>query len=122
MTLDHPQALGVQLGSIRKILAVKEPVGVVVQFMPALVLGIQRREKCARITCVNQDRAMVSAAKLPERVDPRIIDADQPATAVAMAQAEGLVDLQPLGASLETRLQPLELAIGPARLVDALEC
>ena len=64
---------------------------------------------------------MVLAAELPERVDLGIVDRDQPAVLVAMAQAQALVDLQPLGAGLEARLQPLQLPIGPARLVDAVE-
>ena len=118
---DDAQPLGVQLGASGKILAVEEPVGVVVELMPALVLGVERREEGAWVGRVDHDRALVLAAQLPERIDLGIVDRDEAAVLVAMAQSQGLVDLQALGSGLETRLQPLQLAIGPARLVDAVE-
>ena len=40
---------------------------------------------------------------------------------VAVAQPQALVDLQALRPGLEARLQPLQLAIGPAGLVDPVE-
>ena len=61
------------------------------------------------------------AQDLPDRVELGVVDRQEPAVLVADAQAERLVELQPLGPGLEALGQPRRLAGRPARLVDAGE-
>ena len=60
-------------------------------------------------------------AHLPDRVELRVIDRHELAVLVAVAQAERLVELQPLGPGLEALFEPLGLALAPVRVVDAVE-
>ena len=96
------------------VVAVEEPVGVLVQLVPALVVAVQRREEGGRVGGVDHDRPLVLAADLPDRVELRVVDRHELAVLVAVAQPEGLVELQALGPGLEARLQPLGLALAPA--------
>jgi hypothetical protein len=94
---------------------------VLVQLVPALVITVERREEGAGVAGVDLDRAMVLGTEIPERVELGVIDGHEPAVLIAVTEAERLMNLQALGAGLETALQPLDLAVGPAGVVDALE-
>ena len=65
--------------------------------------------------------AACSGPDLPDRVELRVVDRQEAAVLVADAQAQRLVELQPLGAGLEALGQPRRLAGRPARVVDAGE-
>ena len=49
MAGDDPDPLGVQLGAAGEILAVEEPLGMLVELVPALVVPVQRREEGAGV-------------------------------------------------------------------------
>ncbi len=110
-----------ELGAGRIILAVKEPVGVVVELVPPFVLAVQWSEERSRVGRVNHHRPLVLAAKLPERVDLGIVHGHEMTILVAMPEPQGFMNLQPLGPGSKPCLQPLELAIGPSGLLDPLE-
>ena len=92
-----------------------------VQFVPALVEAIERREERGRIGRVDHDRPPVLGTQLQDRLELRIVDRHQPAILVAIAQPERLVELQSLGPGLEARFQPFGLALAPFVVVDAVE-
>src|SRR5262249_39100588 len=70
---------------------------------------------------VDQGGLVVLRAYFPNGVELWVVDLHQLAVLVAVAQAEELVKLQPAGARLEARLQPLRLALAPVRIIDAIE-
>ena len=121
MAGDDPDPLGVQLGAAGEVLAVEEPLGVLVELVPALVVPVERREEGAGVARVDLDRPLVPGADLPDRVELGVVDRQEAAVLVADAQAQRLVELQPLGPGLEALGQPRRLAVRPARLVDAGE-
>ena len=118
---DHPDPLGVQLGALGVVFAVEEPLGMLVQLVPALAEPVERREERAGVARVDLDRPLVTGADFPDRVELGIIDRYESAVLVAGAEAQRLVELQALGAGLEALAQPRGLAIRPARLVDTVE-
>ena len=61
MAGDRPDPLGVQLGALGEILAVEEPLGVLVQLVPALAEAVERREERTGIARVDLDRPLVAA-------------------------------------------------------------
>ena len=75
------------------------PVGVGVQLVPTLVAGVERVEEGHRVGDMDHHRQVERAGRGPQRVEPRIIDRHQPAMLIAHVQAEGLPDLEPLGAA-----------------------
>ena len=92
MSSDHPKPLLMEFRPRWKILAVEEPVGMVVKLVPPLVLGVEGSEEGARVSRVNHHGAPVPAAKIPERVDPRVVNSEQPAVLAANAQPQRFVD------------------------------
>ncbi len=115
---DHADPLGVQVGTLGEILAVEEPFGVLVQFVPALAVAVERGEEGAGVAGVDLDRPLEAGADLPDRVELGVVDREEAAVAVADAQAERLVKLEALGAGFEALGQPGRLSVGPARVVD----
>ena len=53
------------------VLAVEEPLGVLVQLVPALAEPVERREERAGVARVDLDRPLVAGADLPDRVELR---------------------------------------------------
>ena len=111
--------LGVQIGAFGEILAVEEPLGMLVQLMPAFVESVERREEGARVSGMDFDRSLVSGTDFPDRVELGVIDRQEPAILVADAQAQRFVKLEALGPGLEARAQPRGFTIRPAWLVDS---
>ncbi len=109
------------LAPLRKLIAEKEPVRVRVQFMPALVEAIERREERGRVRDVDHDRPTVTSARFPDAVELRIIDRHELSRFVAVTQAQPLVDLEAPGAGTKTLFEALHFPIGPVVVIDAVE-
>jgi hypothetical protein len=92
---DHPQPLGLQRGAGGEVRPVERPVGVLGELEQALVVAVGRGEEGARVTGVDDDGPAESAAEVPERVDPGVVDRDQRPARATAAEAQALVDLQP---------------------------
>lgn len=117
----HALELRQQLLARRKTPSEKQPVGMLVQLMPAFVLAIERREECRRVCRVNHDRPPMPGTHLPDGVERRIVNGHQRTVLAAHGKAQGLMNLQSLGAGLETCLQPCGFARTPAFAANALE-
>ncbi len=82
---DQANELGQQFLLGRIILAVKQPVGMLVQLVPALVVTIQGREERRRIGRVDHHGPMILGASLENRIEFVIVDFQQRAIFVANA-------------------------------------
>src|SRR5690242_10127016 len=89
--------------------------------MPALIVLVERGPKGGRIRGVDDDRPMVLGAEVPDRIELRIVDGDQPTVFVAMTEPEPLVELESSRACFESTFQALGLPRTPARIVDSLK-
>ena len=91
----HARRVGVVVGPRRP----EMPVRVGVELLPALVRRVERLEERHRIGDVDDDRDPELRGGRPQRVEPRVVDGDQPAVRVACAKPERLPDLEPAGAA-----------------------
>ena len=87
------------------------PVRVGAQLLPALVRRVERLEEGDRVGDVDDDRDPELGGGRPQRVEPRVVDGDQPAVRIARAQAERLPDLEPAGAARDRVAQPRRLRL-----------
>ncbi|GAC1670264.1 MAG: hypothetical protein NVS9B8_13430 [Candidatus Limnocylindrales bacterium] len=62
------------------------------EFLPALIGGIERLEERDRIGDVDQDWETQLASRHPEWIKADVIDCDEPTLGVARAQAKELPD------------------------------
>jgi len=67
------------------------------KLFPSLVLVVDRQEERSRVGRVNQDRQAQFAARLPDRIPARIIDANERAIRVAINQAEVFENFEAAG-------------------------
>ncbi len=67
-------SLGVEIGALGVPLAVEQPLGMLVQFMPALAEPVEWCEEGTGIARVDFDRPFVLGTDLPDRVELRVID------------------------------------------------
>ena len=63
-----------QLGVAGKIVIVKRPVGMIIQFFIALVEAVSRGEERNRIGDMNGDRHAELPARVPHRIEARVVD------------------------------------------------
>src|SRR5690606_33501920 len=88
------------------------------KLQPSFVVRIHGLPERAWIRRMNQYRNAQLAALVPDRPDPRIIDPDPLALAVAHRHAQILVDLQTTRTHLHVLLQLAEGSLLPLRIVD----
>ena len=93
------------------------PIGMGLQFFPALVGFIQRIEEGHRIGHMDHHRPIEFGRRLPDRIEPRVVDLHQLVVMIAHVQSERLPDLQTLRAPLRLLAQTLR---GPLRKPIAL--
>ncbi len=91
----------------RKRRAEKLPIGMALQLFPAFVRFIQRIEKRHRISHVDHHGPIEFRRRLPDGIEPRIVDLHQFAMMIAHVQSERLPDLQTLRAPLRLLAQTL---------------
>ena len=77
-----------------------------VQFLPALVMVIQRIEEGHRVGNVDEHRPVQRGSRLPDRVQSRVVKRSAAPLIVGDTQAKGLPDLQALRAPGSLLLQP----------------
>ena len=87
------------------------------QFFPALVGFVERIEEGHRIGHVDHHRPIEFRRRLPDRIEPRIVDLHQLIMMIAHVQPERLPDLQALRAPPGLLTQTLR---GPLRKPIAL--
>ena len=118
---DDSVPLRMQLVAFRELRIGEEPVRVLVQLVPALIVAIQWSEERAGVGGVNLDGPFVFRADLPDCVELGVVHGDVAAVSIAMTEAERLVELQALGPRAKAGFESLGLAIGPAWVINALE-
>ena len=83
MLRDHAVARGNQFLQRWKLRTIKAPIRMRDEFFIALVLAVDRVEKCLRVADMNAHGNSESPAFLPHRVDARIINRDKLARFIA---------------------------------------
>ncbi len=94
MTGDDTIAGRVQFIERWKIPAMETPARVAAQLFPAFVEAVDGVEECRGIAAVNQHGDAEVPTGRPNRIPPRVIDLDQPAVGIAVAEPQLLKNLQ----------------------------
>ncbi len=100
---DHRLQLPQDLLARRIGAAAERPVGVLVQFLVAFVLLVDRLPERLRIAAVDRHRQPQSPGGRPHRVQPRVIDGDDLLVLVFPVQPKRLGDFSPLAPSAAAR-------------------
>ena len=79
--------------------------------------GIERLEERDRVRDMDRDRHAELARGRPQRVEPRVVDRDEPSARVPRPQAEQLPDLEPARAGGDPVTQARGLGLAERRIV-----
>ena len=88
MARDQAVASLKQLRIARKIIIIKRPVRMIVEFLIPLVKAIGRSEECNRVRDVNRDRHFQLPTGVPHGIEPRVVNFHQFARRDVLAQIE----------------------------------
>ena len=88
------------------------PVGVVAQFLPALVVFIDRVKESHRVSHVDHDRQVQLARRLPDGIQARVVDLDKPVVMVFYGKPKAFPNLQALGAAFLLQPEPARCPAG----------
>ena len=120
MPLDHPRQGVQQVAPGGKFIRIAEPpILVVFQLGPALVFIVVRQPESLRIGHMNRHRHAELPAGFPNRIQLRIVHADEFALFVAQIQAKLFKFLETGGAQPVAFLDLVRRAFGKIRLVPA---